>query len=240
MISAQITRIDQSFDLASKEIQTFAVLELPDGTELKFHVDAEVSKKLMGLAGEPVEAPVPPKVAKVSARGLVKESHEPLPPPPPQEPEPEFTPEEADEVLTEADVELDWQLLPDDELQPRFKAALFKLKIPSRVKVSQLVALVQQIEERFTPNDWREVLGDVPQAEAPARPPPQPPPPAPQPQVGQVTWADGSIINPTATTRARTVPKDDLGYPIVDGDRDPGEVVAGHGADVDEDGVGQL
>jgi hypothetical protein len=37
----------------------------------------------------------------------------------------------------------------------------------------------------------------------------------------------------------RTVPKDDMGYPIVEGEVDPGEVV-GRGSETDEDGVGQL
>jgi hypothetical protein len=37
----------------------------------------------------------------------------------------------------------------------------------------------------------------------------------------------------------RTVPSDDFGYPIVEGEVDPGEVV-GRGSEADEDGVGQV
>jgi len=56
------------------------------------------------------------------------------------------------------------------------------------------------------------------------------------PALGKVQWVEGSIH--VGVRPARTVSKDDRGYPVGVG-VDPGEVV-GTGADTDEDGVGQL
>ena len=61
------------------------------------------------------------------------------------------------------------------------------------------------------------------------------------PLAGAVTWTDGTPIIPGEGSRARTVPADDYGYPIIaSGDRDVGEVLGRGGDDVDESGVSQM
>ena len=93
-------------------------------------------------------------------------------------------------------------------------------------------SIAQEINDKFGPDEWSEILGDPPEQKA------TPPPPPPKPKLNEVRWADGSPIAP-ARTRSRTVQKSDYGYPIVnDGTVDPGEVVSSR--DADEDGVGQL
>lgn len=81
----------------------------------------------------------------------------------------------------------------------------------------------QQPPEKFSAPEGAFVFGGQDVSDAPVEPPPQPPPRQNKPK-----------------RRMTTVPKDDMGYPIVrDGAVDPGEVSGASSGEVDEEGIGQ-
>ncbi len=222
-MTSQYYAIDQRIVLATGEIQNYLVVKLPNGKETRAPIDLGTTKELLeGAEMSEVRNAAPPPAAP--------------PEPPPQaagEP-PAPAPPAEDEQLIE------WALLPEGVMHPLMKAALRRLQVAEKLPLSQLTALVEQINERFGPEDWEDL-----QAEAgaiPPAPPPSPaaaPPPPPAAPIGGIRWADGRPIVPGTMSRGRTVQKDDMGYPVPqDGEVDPGELVGG--VDTDEDGVGQL
>jgi hypothetical protein len=156
--------------------------------------------------------------------------------------------EKAEESATPVPVEdvsavVNWASLPDAILGSQLKRALTVLGVPNEVLAPELRELVKGIQEEFTEEDWTEVnqayvrqAGVPPPSPAPPPAPVQPAPP--RPPVGQVTWSDGAPVLPQSRP-ARTVPKDDMGYPIVRGAGVDPDAVIGGGDDYDEDGIGQ-
>lgn len=104
-----------------------------------------------------------------------------------------------------------WSDLSDEHLSPKVKAILTSLGVPPSMPASKLVSLIDEITEKMLSDKL-----------------------AQQPQVGRVQRPA-----PLQMTRARTVPKDEAGYPILprQDDRDPGEMSQ---MGSDEDGVPQL
>lgn len=231
MIQANIVEVVQRMSLGSGTIRNYAVVEV-DGNRAEVEVSLEFFKMLVGVAGEQEEA----KTA---------ESPAPSPVVTPPQPHMELEPEK-EQVLV-------WEELSDEVLSPMYKTALRVLNVPSRVTARGLQQVLDNINNEFTEEDWAQLstFEEVnQQVSSPASvstvglsPPAQPPvqaPPTSQPSTGQVVWHDGSPILPQRTQSARTVPKNEWGYPIVsNADVDPGEVV-GSGDVVDEDGIGQM
>lgn len=230
MITLPVTRIDQSYDLTGASdmmVQNYIVLQLPSGREIRAPIGSDDVQTLIRQYGN---EPMPEPHTRLE-RAAPEERPVPFTPP-------EATPREVppgDVPLTEEEAEntpIAWNELDDNVLSPVMKAAFFKLRAPMMMTPRAIMALVEDISSKFSPEDWREVTGQDVVVEPPA--------PAPQPQapVRGPRWADGSPMMPGSVS-GRTVPKDEMGYPIVEGEVDAGEVV-GHGTDVDEDGVGQL
>ena len=206
--------IDQRYILATGEIENYLVVRLPGGKETRAPIDLDSTKAIMkGSLNEPdpEQNPLP---------------QEPSPPQVPQQ-------EEQGEMVL-------WKELDDSILHPHLKQALVFLGTPPVLPMKNLEKLVQQVTERFSPEDWDKVAEHFDYATQP-KPVVQasPPVPKPAPSIGTIQWADGSPIVPAARARARTVQKDEMGYPITnDGEVDPGELVGG--SDTDEDGIGQF
>ncbi len=225
-MNLQPVAVEQRVDLSNGHVDNFLVVRLPNGKETRAPVDTETVEDLLAeMSGERTADPGPAVAVATAAVS---------------EPAPE-------------EEQIAWLSLPNDELPLLVKTALKELGIPEMVTPSMLNTMVQQLTERFSEEDWSHVR-KVMEAEscAPAQPPAaEPPAPAPEPPplikapppaappIGQVQWADGSPIAPSASAPMRTVPKDAMGYPVVsDGQVDPGAVVGGVGTD--EDGVGSI
>lgn len=236
MNTLRAIRIDESQDLTGfAEKHTYLVLGTDAGHEVRIRIgDEDLQRVINALAGgsldpdaEAEEAQHPvrhPRVAPESA---------PFVPPTP-------TPREVppgDAPLTQEEAEntpIPWNELDDGVLSPVMKAAFFKLRAPMLLSPRAIMSLVDDITEKFTAQDWKDVVGPgMGEVAQPAEPPP------PQPRApSRAQWADGSPMMPGSVS-GRTVPKDEMGYPVVEGEVDPGEIV-GRGSEVDEDGVGQL
>lgn len=219
--------IEQRIILATGALQNYVVIQLPGGKETRAPIDLETTKQL--LEGAPMSEvrtqPVTPPPEALAP-----------PPPPPPAPEPEHAPEP-----DTGEEPVEWASLPDEVMHPLMKAALVRLNVAPILPVSNLTSLVEQINERFSQEDWQELQAAQasPPAPAPAPAPPAEEPPPPAPVISGIRWADGRPIVPGLMNRGRTVQKDEMGYPVAqDGEVDPGEIVGG--MDTDEDGVGQL
>jgi hypothetical protein len=226
MMQAHIVGVLQRMDFKDKSIKNYAIVELgsvQQQFELPFNEFNALVRENMSEESE-VQAPA-------ATESVVPEE------PVPQE-EPAY-----------------WGQLPDKVLPERFKAAMRSLDLPSLMLPSDIQRVVENIMAEFTEQDWLEVAEIEKAKQQNAVPPPQPslasgtaglatppevvPPPQPPP-IGQVVWNDGSPVLPAQSRRARTVQKDEMGYPIVsNSDIDPGEVI-GSGDDIDEDGIGQM
>ena len=164
----------------------------------------------------------------------------------------------APEPPSEADTPVDWQKLPDEILPPELKTAFRMMEVPAVLPASKVDEIAQSVDAEFTEEDWANVRASMAGAEpqwtasgtpvlepdpplVPAEPAPvAQPAPAPQPQqppVGEVMWTNGMVLKQPRP--ARTVQKDEYGYPIVpNAGVDPSSLV-GDSDVVDEDGIGQ-
>lgn len=224
MITLQVVSIDQRYDLATGQVQNFAVLRFASGKEIKAAIDLDTTTQLLEEAaedrfnGEQDEA-APSEAVATEWQGPTDNGVEV---------------DAGDGNTNDADDSVDWMALPDDLLSPNMKAAFHHLGVMRRMGLPSIQSLAEQVSERFSSEEWQEVLGGAKIVEAAAVPTVG----QMTPTVGQVTWTDGSPILPSSK-RSRSVAMDDYGYPLVASDeRDPGEVVGG--VDVDEDGIGQL
>jgi hypothetical protein len=243
---AEVVRIDQTLDLNGGGITNFVVFRVGDELELRAAVDEDTMQRVLVLVGakeEPEEEPVPERNplpgwptpeeaaaqqqaqlqaemdARIAELQQAQKQAAAAPPIPKTEP-----------------VLIEWMSLPDNIISPMMKAAMVRLGMPTEMSVDSLQQATEQIAEKFTEADWQATLGEPAIQKAGPRVPVVPGlGRAPQPKV---TFSDGTPMVPGGTP-ARTVPKDDMGYPIVQGAGvDPGEVVGG--SDTDEDGVGQF
>lgn len=244
MITANITAIDQRVVLGARgrTIQNYVVIELPGGAEVRAPIDEELVKHLMVMdAGEEPRPPQPhPPAPKKPSRTAGLRPPRPEPAPLTAD-EATFGGPEVEEPSSEAET-VKWMSLPDSVLSPAMKAAFTKLEVAERLNPMQVRGIEREVNEKFGPDEWEEVLGPnwsvilgrpaQPSLRAPATTK------APAVPIGEVAWADGSPML-SGTRPSRTVPKNEYGYPVLnDGSVDPGEVVGG--SDRDEDGIGQL
>lgn len=232
MNTLRAVRIDESQDLTGfAEKHTYLVLGTDAGHEVRIRIsDEDLQRVINALAGGPLDPDAEAKEERRIARPLTPEEAIAQTPTPREV-------SEGDVPLTEEEAvntPIAWNELDDGVLSPVMKAAFFKLRAPMMLTPKAIMALVDDITEKFTAQDWKDVVGPgMGEAIQPAEPPP------PQPRApSRVQWADGSPMMP-GSVAGRTVPKDEMGYPVVEGEVDPGEVV-GRGSEVDEDGVGQL
>ena len=222
MIQANIVALEQSIDFEQDKFNIYLVLDI-NGKRLRTIIEDGVDvttlvKDLQAKTAEVEPADVP---AQPESKLVVDE--EPV--------EPEL---------------VQWADLPDNVLNPRLKKALAYLNVASSIEASKLTGLLDQILDKFGPEEWEAIGAPLAPAKLVETPtqglqPPAPRPPPAAPAVGAVTWTDGTPIIQGEGARARTVPADDYGYPIVaNGDRDLGEVLGRGGDDVDESGVSQM
>jgi hypothetical protein len=230
MIQVNLLGVQQNFDFSTKKIRSFVVFEVGGK---KIHAEVEDINEVQAL---------------VSA-GLNGSSFPTKPAPQPiSESSPQYSREETERVV-------DWTKISDEVIPPQMKKALRALEVPQSIDSGALRELMNVIQAEFTQDDWDSVEvatpAPVPQEEVPV-PQPQTPlsfsvvksgpqyPPVRGQALGHITWHDGSPILPGRGARAKTVPADEYGYPIVsNAGVDPGEVVGG-GDEQDEDGVGQF
>jgi hypothetical protein len=239
MRTATLIAVDQRFDFRSGKILSYAVFEFR-GKEMRTEIDnVEEVKQLInvGLNGQSQQEEVTPHPgATPTPAGDMQPKGEAL-----------FTPEVSPQEAEDEDPDVAWAEVEEDLIPPGMKKALAALQAPPVMALSALERLMNDVMEKFTPEQWEAVLhppqtASVPQPQqrVPATPQVVQPPQPVQPVAGAVTWADGRPILPGTQNRGRTVQADEWGYPIVDdAGIDPGEIV-GTGDDVDEDGVGQL
>ena len=239
MISLQVVAIDQRYVFGAKgnQLQNYVVLELPDGGEVRASIDDDTAKRLLLLDAEASDAdgglePLRKQVAPVVPQPLFN----------PPESVVDYSTPLSVELPAEADVSaVAWMELPDEVLSPAMKAAFHHLGIEEKLVPVAIRSIEREVMDKFGSVEWEEVLGPswAEYVTGPQPAPPPPPTPQAQPPIGQVSWADGSPMVPGTSRRARTVPKDSFGYPILnDGTVDPGEVLGG--SDPDEDGVSSL
>lgn len=236
MISIRAIRIDQHFNLSDGSVQNYLIVELPDGTELKAPLSEEQTEQVIRATVNGEEYNQPP--AMRDRRHLEPQETEPSPVQMVGEQS-----DEQDEVNAQAlfdnltqepateDRLINWGQLSNETLTVMMKAAFKMLGAPPQMTFADVQKLANNIAEQFGPEDWSQVQQRLTTSK---------PKPAPRavPPINQVQWADGSPMV-AGTKPARTIPKDDMGNPIIDGEIDPGEVVAGTG-DIDEDGVSSL
>jgi hypothetical protein len=236
MINLRATRIDQSFSLEDGGSQNFLVVTLPDGTELKAPIDDDQTDRIIrasmnGSNGASAEEAEPDTFQYSEDGGPVQTVGLASPEQDHANAQALFN-EIAGETETEPEGELiNWGALPNEMLTVTMKAAFRMLNTPSQLTFEDIQQLANSVAETFGPEEWAKVQ-EVTSGRAAA-----PQQPQQRPTVGQVQWADGNPMV-SGSVPSRTVPTNDAGYPIVAGEIDPGEVVAG--GDTDEDGVGQL
>lgn len=196
-----IEEINQVLVVRAGEMETRLTLSLPTGDRVIATIpteDLETLTKAMS-AGETPEVPNEPE----------------------QPAEVEFN-EPADIDLAE---EVQWAMLPDEELPPFIKVALANLGVPSSLPLAELIEYVGQISAA-TVDEQMDIAQPAPQEVLQQQPTPQ--------EVGPVI---GRVVTNQGRPR-RTVPTDDHGYPIVPGAEitDPGEAFL----DGEDDGVPSL
>lgn len=112
---------------------------------------------------------------------------------------------------------VDWEQAPDDVLPERIKKVLRNMYVPNPCALSTVEPLIHRVELHL------EELKEQTAPEEGVVPDPVPPVPAPSvPQpgagahlMGQMLVLSGPPPVPPPVPRRQTVPKDDMGYPIV-------------------------
>jgi len=213
-MKVEILSIDQVYLLSSDTLQDFVTLQLPNGVQVRAVLENGQSDVIIKCVQEQNQAAEEP----AEEAALLEEQ------PAEQAPTPTVR----------------WIDLPDETLPERFKRALLSLGVSTVLEPVALSRLVIDISNQFTEADWENVLGatqDV-EVEPAVEVTPVAPPPAPSgPARGEVQWVNAVVHQ---SKPARTVPKDEYGYPIVSkAGLDPSAVL-GNSRHADEDGVSQL
>jgi hypothetical protein len=258
MINLRARRIDQSFSLEDGGVQNYLVVELPDGSEIKAPINDEQTDQIIKAsvngsesAGAWSETTVEParvgddvvaaaqSVPGVRTAGLQA----------PSQPNVEHVGVQSDEADAANAQDLfnalnddtpaepnegeliNWGSLPNEMLTVTMKAAFKLLGAQPQMTFEDIQQLANNVAENFGPEEWGKVQEQL-ERKAPVQQQ------QPRPAIGQVQWADGAPMVP-GQNPGRTVPANEKGYPITEGEMDPGEVVVS-GGDTDEDGVGQL
>ena len=218
----KIESIDQKLMLdGSGNLATFLTLELPTGDRVSAQVEPVVAQALIELATNGSVTKEQPPLEKFESVTVdvdeqpgykTRDDYDDAR----SASEDDYSFEQeifsAPEGPPEEETPITWADLPEAHLSSRMKHILTEMGVAPVMPASSLVALVDQITERM-------LEAKIAQQE--------------QPEVGKVQRPGHLQV-----TRAKTVPKDDAGYPIVSGvvDRDPGEVAT---FGTDEDGIPQ-
>ena len=251
MINLRATRIDQTFSLEDGETQNFLVVQLPNGAEVKAPINddqtdqiikasmngSEVGNEMSGALTDPDYISVVKTGPGVPIVGLQSptSSQQDMQQVGVQSDEQDSANAQAmydqlsgREESSEGEL-INWGALPNETLTVTMKAAFKMLGAQPQLTFEDIQQLANNVAENFGPEEWGKVQEQIaikPPAQQQARPP-----------IAQVAWADGAPMV-SGSVPSRTMPANEKGYPIVDGEVDPGEVVSG--GDTDEDGVGQL
>jgi hypothetical protein len=245
MITAEVLGVTQDFDFESKSVRNYILLRFGDTTvraevpaidELEAVISAGLGSDVPSPA-KPVSGVLVPAIPPVEAATLPSAAA-------PKQEDSTLEPNKQDDPVFE------WKKLPDGVLPYRFKLAFSSLSVPERLPASSVDTLMEAIDAEFSESEWEKVLSaadkEADVAVAPPQAaivPPLPAQPAPQPAPAEtLTWADGTPMLPAQGRRARTVPSDDFGNPIVSGAqyRPAVSTSAPYDESADEDGVGQV
>lgn len=122
--------------------------------------------------------------------------------------------------------EVQWELLPDDVLEPLMKLAMKTVQVRPVMTLEEVYELATELNNKLSPEDWEKLRRQEDAKKVVATPP-----------VGVPSWSDGSPIIPNTRHPSRRVATDEKGNPVLgsSSDVDPGELVGG--SEVDEDGV---
>lgn len=222
-MNVELLEINQSVSLSDTSTSFSVVFRLPNGQLVQASLNNEATETILGCQvkeSSPPQPTPPPPVQVAPPTQVAPPASVPVPTQVP-------TPLEDTSVFDEVDEDdrVEWRKLDDDVLKARTKAILDAIGLPPIVSVSELKKTVEK------------VISKLPRADV--QPPQRAAPTTVVPGVGQVVWKDGPVV--VRRPPIRTVPKTDMGYPIVSGVRetqDPGERIGG--GDADEDGVSQL
>ncbi len=262
MITVNVLGVEQKFDFATKEVKNHILLdfggkvvraEVPDIDELAAVISEGIGNEAGSDLGEEYNEERARVRAETAAREVVAATAASVQP----RPETLFVSEPPQEQPATKDPVIEWANLPEEVLPPRFKQAFKTLNFPDKALASKVDELARSIDSTFTEDDWADVAASPSSLEvisAPVVPvedttPAQPIPPAvrePQPvaappaPVEGLTWTDGQPILQQAGKAAKTVQKDDYGYPLVPNAGVDTPRVADSSEVVDESGVGQF
>lgn len=227
MITAQVVGYWQGVNLETGASTSKVTIRLPGGLEK----DLEVPKDYLSTLLDATE----PSVAAVAAITRIRE--------PEQEPEQAAedldTPEESTESAPMLEL-VNWSNLPSEILPDHVKFALRDQGLPDRMPAAQVLQIRDAFLAEYTTEDWQRIISKysvVPSSASEKEAQEE----AEVPKIGsaahkaRVAWGEGSVMSPSVPTR--TVPKDNLGYPIVTprtADVDVGEIAS------DDDAVESL
>ena len=247
-MQAYIRGVEQKFDFESKRSLTFVLFDLPSGKTLRAQVeDIEELSELIdaGLESQANTNPEPDLSAQIGYnKKFFEEEQRKLVASFDTGNDDSFVKEDEDSLVS-------WQ--EEDQIPEHMKAALSYLDVPAVVEEAALRELLETIESEWSESDW-EHIASIDQSSERAEPAEKTPPhapleaPTPKPAVlaqqaiptGQVTWADGTPVVPSQRKRAKTVPKDEYGYPIVSSQSPQTEPTMAINEDTDEFGVSQI
>ncbi len=252
-----VTAITQNIDLRSGKQQSFLALELPSGRTLQVPVDeqtvVEVIKESKGAGAPEAKAETSfrmdatPSVARLDDATSYEEPMR----------ETSQAPRNEDRGRSSAIL---WMQLPEEVLSTKYKAALVSINAPETMSGEDLRNILAEIERQFSEEDWQRALLNVDFDLAPDLGPGpdatsvqqldaeplmkvQAASPAPvvpvAPPINQISWSDGSPMIRASAPSIRTVPKDDMGNPIVDGP-DVQSYLGPPGENSDEDGISSI
>lgn len=233
MINAQVINFWKGVNLETGASVSKVTLRLPGGLE----VESEVPEGYLPVLLE-AASPSEPSAAAVAAAAPQRVVHQ-TPTAPAEIEEPE-EPEEAPAMQEN----VDWGSLPEEVLPNIVKYAFKDQGLPDRMPAEKVFQIRDAFLAEYTEDDWNSIIRkysapeggstEVLPEEAHAEEEQAPPPVAPvRPRKAQVEWGEGAVMSPSVPSR--TVPKDNMGYPVVQrnaNEVDPGELAAG-----DEDGV---
>lgn len=247
MMQAQIIHVWQGLDLETGEATAKVSLRLPGGLVVEQNVPPEYMQTLLDAyaAKEEADAPsvkedVPQHISNALAPRKAAYTF-------PEDPvegdegdvEEEETPEEETSPMDE---EVNWGLLPEAVLPNSMKYAFKDAGLPDKLPAHQVLQIRDAFFNEYTEADWQRIVDKYSAPEEPEQPaPPKQRPDKAKPagkakrQNVQVDWSEGSVMRPAIPSK--TVPKDSLGYPVLQKSaRGPDPTEAITSAD-DEDGV---
>lgn len=233
MINAQVINFWRGVNLETGVSTSKVTLRLPGGLE----IESEVPEGYLSVLLEAAPPDEPPTQDVARAHPAAEQA-------PLQEKILDLGPT-SQQALDAIQENVSWEMLPEEVLPDIVKYAFKDHGLPGRLPAAQVLQIRDAFLSEYTDDDWKRIISkysEDPEQEAPLLE--EVPVPArsvddPQRTVAQpsrVDWGEGIVTRPSVPSR--TVPKDAMGYPIVQRSArevDPGELVS-----VDEDGVEDL